>query len=250
LNIYEGLSWLDEDLDKFSPEHQKAYDHALPIYQRTRAIYDTLKQVEYPEGTDLFPWIKQGPPIVVKMINYNHLDQTITITDQKPTRRDAPTLRSFKENTFLLHKLYHVSNMQDLFIGDPPASKGPASRDGKRSSASAGLGYCIVCAKPGETTSETTARKYYCPTMPAITESPEEEQRLGSCERCYMLRRPCVWAIPYWTAVDNARFRFIRTPPLDKRGVQYIEGPSDAIAAGPIKEEEERKKSNKAPIWE
>lgn len=54
----------------------------------------------------------------------------------------------------------------------------------------------------------------------------------------YVASAVCL-VIPYWTAVDNARFRFIRTPPLDKRGVQDIEGPSDAIAAGPIKEEED-----------
>jgi hypothetical protein len=239
--IYEGLKWDQEYIDKLSPTHRDAYDHALPVYQRARAIYDTLKQVEYPEDADLFPWIKIGPPIVVKMITYDHLERTISITDQVPTRLEAPRLRSFKENTFMLLKLYGSNNKQDLFIGDPPASQGPNHRTFGGGRPIGGLKFCVICQKPGRTYAEHIDRLAYCPTKPAVTDGPEEDQRRGTCHRCYMLRRPCAWVIPPLLAANNGpgeRFQFIRTPPADSRGAQNITGPSEVLAAGPTLDEE------------
>jgi hypothetical protein len=111
-------------LNSFSKEERLAYDFSSVLHQKGRTIYDTLMQVEYPPEATIFPWMKKGPRIAVKELAYDHLTQTITVQDQTSSQLQAPTLRSFDDNEFLIYKMYieGYTGDPDVFIGErPPA---------------------------------------------------------------------------------------------------------------------------------
>ncbi|PVH89564.1 hypothetical protein DL98DRAFT_973 [Cadophora sp. DSE1049] len=91
-----------------SPKTAEAYPFASQEFVKMLLIRDTLLQVKYQETPErpVLEFVKRGPGIVEKVIEYSHLNQTITIRDQQPSWRKPPRLVSVDENRVALKKLY------------------------------------------------------------------------------------------------------------------------------------------------
>ncbi|CZR58927.1 uncharacterized protein PAC_08819 [Phialocephala subalpina] len=90
--------------------------HVTFLHVKVQRIYDALMQVEYDETpkNKLPEWMKKGPRISVKVLQYDHLKQELRLVEQTPLRLPVPHLRSFEENTVNLYNMYGP----DLMFGD------------------------------------------------------------------------------------------------------------------------------------
>jgi hypothetical protein len=197
-------------------------------------------QVKYPSGANLPVWVKEGPEIVVKVFKYDRLRESITVTNQIPTNRDIPSLRSFEENEFDLHLMYGMvqgSNTSNLIVGNKTGDLGLIGNRSARDQPDRNR--CVLCvdirSHPGFHIANV---KEDCPSMPAVTTGPASDWRGPSCKRCYWLRRPCVW-VPDTDLLSNERFKFIRIPHAYSWGAQDIQAShtQEMQEMGPTEEE-------------
>jgi hypothetical protein len=175
-------------------------------------------QVQYNEG-ELFPWIKQGPPILIKEISYDHRTQAVIIKHQQKLKLDPPRLVSFNENRVMLTTLYGSNLYFQPTAGLIPSKLGMVPKK------------CAVCQKMEDTPGWFQ--------VTGVKNCPEQDNK--PCRSCFMLRRPCVW-IPFADLQEpHGRFKFIRIPRKDLRGAQNIDGPSlvETKANEPTAEEDE-----------
>jgi hypothetical protein len=101
-----------DDIRKSPP----GYYHVSPLYIQVQCLYNTLMQCQYPESSEVQPWIKRGPEIVVKIIQYNHLTDTTTITHQMPMQIPVSELVDYDYNEYKLYPMYGPN----LIVGDGP----------------------------------------------------------------------------------------------------------------------------------
>lgn len=204
---FSYLGWAQSRIRDCPP----GYIHASALYFKVQCIHNTLMLAKYPAMANVQPWVKQGPPIVVKKFDYDHLTRTITITHQNPIQVPKPELLSFQDNELILHSMYGPH----LIVGDGP---------------SMGLGFviedkldCSMCTNlsaqdvPGAQRG-AQAGSLACMVMPKVESGPWSEQREASCPRCFFLRRPCVWVPSYDLNARGGRFQYIRPPHRDMEG--------------------------------
>jgi hypothetical protein len=77
---------------------KEAYPHTSQLFVKDRCIYDTLTRFYYDEDEELFPWVKQGPPVRVREFSYDHLKQLVRIKEQQRPKKKPPKIMSFAFN--------------------------------------------------------------------------------------------------------------------------------------------------------
>ncbi|KAL2075510.1 hypothetical protein VTL71DRAFT_453 [Oculimacula yallundae] len=204
---FTGLGWSQERQKDMSTKTAEAYPYASAMFVKLLLIRDTLLQVEY-EATSNRPvleFLRRGPPIVVKVIEYNHLDQTTTVSSQQPRTEKPPKLVSVDQNRVALRLMYG----EGVFSSPQP---GLLHRNLDTLPAT-----CAVCATHYDTPGYVNLNEVKC-----------SNSATDACYYCKWLRRPCVWMIvSELRRTDlNNRYRFIRPPIRDQGGIQEIAGPS------------------------
>lgn len=79
----------------------------------------------------------------------------------------------------------------------------------------------------------------YCPTIQKVEDGSLQTDHEASCKNCMIYRRPCAWLDNQTLARRDGRYKFLKVPIKDLRGVQDISGPSRIaiMENGPIAEE-------------
>lgn len=159
--------------------------HVTFQHVKVQRIYDALMQVEYNETPEnkLPEWIKKGPKISVKVLQYDHLKQELRLVEQTPLRLPVPHLRSFEENTVNLYNMYGPN----LMFGDDGRPEKGLYLDNPAKPTQ----HCAMCL-PINIEHQPLAFNmpgYECKRVA----TPNSQGKLHSCEKCFVLRRPCVW---------------------------------------------------------
>lgn len=219
---FDNVDLPQEVMDAFSEDAAEAYEHISPLYRKALCMYDTVLQTEYTDDTELFPWVRIGPPVFVKEFTYDHMTQTIIIKDQNPLQNKPPQLVSIAWNTRVLERKY-----PNVLFEKP--SKGLDASNLEK--------FPLVCAMCLAMTN--VAGFYRCKRRETNCPTILSNDHLPSCKLCFMLRRPCIF-LPYAdVAAVGGRYKFARPPIRNLKEAQLIDGPklSDSRTNGPTHEE-------------
>lgn len=222
--LFETINFSPEKLQQFSPAARAAAPHATRLWIKARCIYDTLMKVEYDDSGEVFPFIKRGPPIDVKVFTYAHMKRKIVITNQKPLVRKPPTLVSLEKNMSDMAKKY----------GNYISFKPMKGLSYEQLDATAFCVICVTVQRPGE----------YHNTGRQCEERPFAYGQ--TCVKCYILRRPCCWLPIADLQQKDGTFVFIRVPCRYLGGVHDSEGPGIQDILSNAATEEEMEDTNAA----
>jgi hypothetical protein len=197
-----------------------------------QCIYNTLIQNRYPNGAALPPWIKLGPQIVVKEFRYDHLTQTISVSDQVPTTLPVPTMRSFIQNEIKLGEMW-----PGVAIGADRPDRGLSLTPTLQTNACAICSYIAGGFNVADRDKGPDGKDLRCPSRPPVPSGPD--RRNATCKACFVLRRPCVFVDSASLNDTGGQFEYIRVPPKFQGGDHNIDGPPlwKVMEEGPVEEE-------------
>jgi len=170
-------------------------------YLKPSLILDTFMNSKYRSE----PKFKlQGPPLTIKHVSYNHLQQKVIVRNLPQTLRDEPKLMSFKENKVLIREWYPY-----IVIGDNAPewnmTLGNLAATGKRRK-------CDMCI-------ETDPRRIPGDSLLCPSRADRGDPECGdfeSCNFCAQLRRPCTWTPTARLMVAHTSGHTGREPTADK----------------------------------